>query len=90
MLVGVPGDPLVMEGGVPSQSMADTTMISNACIAQVQLVVLTCTSNCSCCSSPVTSTSTITHASPLLVSIDHGWCVSRDTAVGGYVGVRVV
>ncbi len=90
VLVGVPGEPLVMEGGVPSQLMSDTTMISYACIAQVQFAVLTFTSQCSCCSSPVTLTSTITHASPLLVSTGDGWCEPRDTAVGGYVGVRVV
>ena len=90
MLVGVPGEPLVMEGGVPPQSMVDTTMISYAWIAQVQLAVLTCTSKCSWCSSPGTSTSTITLTSPLLVSTGDGWCVPRDTAVGGYVGVWVV
>ncbi len=79
-----------MEGDVPPQSMDDTTMISYACIAKVQLAVLTCTSKCRWCSSPGTSTSTITLTSPLCCSTGDGWCVPRDTAVGGYVGVRVV
>ncbi len=37
--MGVPGDALVPEGSVLTQSMVDTTMISYACIAQVQLTV---------------------------------------------------
>ncbi len=52
----------------------------------VQLAVLTCTSKCSWCSCP----GTITLTSPLLVSTGDGWCIRKDTGVGGYVGGWVV